>query len=400
MNTTRALACGLLAAALAAAAIPVAATAATAAVSCTPQILDLGTLGGPGSGIYGSNQVGDWVGGADSSDGTEHAVIWHGSQIHDLGIPNSEADDINNAGVVVGDSDSLGAFFWRGGQATSLPIPNGWLGASVRRINQHNDAAGQAWLADGHSHAVVWHNLSRVQVLPTPTGFDDAFAMGINDAGAVVGFTINWSDFQFLAWEWPAGSGAGFPLADTNPAGFSEANVINNRGWVGETTDYGGQFGAWASVYRDGAPAKLGQFGADANFSQTFGQDQIGDYTGDATYNPEDNDMHVFITHVGLGRLYTLRPLSGNLLDGSNAHAVIAGYQGQGVAVGGDSFTTTGESHATVWTCAYQQAIDAVAAGLSRPDGSAVTPAPSAKHLQGLIDKYGSDPRPYTTKRS
>jgi len=57
-------------------------------------------------------------------------------------------------------------------------------------------------------------------------------------------------------------------------------------------------------------------------------------------------------------------PLSGDLSDRSNAHAVVPAHRGMpGVAVGGASATSNGDYHATVWTCAFQQAFTPSVAG-------------------------------------
>jgi uncharacterized membrane protein len=275
-----------------------------------------------------------------------------------LGETDGFAGDVTNAGVVVGvanaDTASSSAFWWYRGAAHLLPTPSWAISSSARRINQHNDAVGTLTRKDGSSVPVEWRDLRTVRVLPLPVGALSGEAAGINDSGDIVGDVS--TDSAEIAWEWGHG-GSSHALQPEYRQGFSQANVINDRGWVGGGLDFGGRFGLWASVWRNGSVSKLGQFGSDLNFSFAFGGDQIGDYVGAATYTIDDQFLHVFLTRAGSGTLRTLMPLSGNLLDRSNAHAVVPSYGGQGVAVGGDSDIGNGDIHATVWTCAFQQAL-------------------------------------------
>jgi probable HAF family extracellular repeat protein len=69
----------------------------------------LGTLGGPNSSAYGLNDAGQVVSAADTGFGNQHAFLTQGGVMQDLGtLPafpdGSWANDINNAGQVVGSS--------------------------------------------------------------------------------------------------------------------------------------------------------------------------------------------------------------------------------------------------------------------------------------------------------
>jgi len=323
-----------------------------ASAPCSPRIIDLGTLGGANSEIDGSNSVGTWVGTAEDARGKIFPVIWRNGLIHAIGDTGGEGSDVNNRGVVVGTVDA-GAFWWNGGPEHLLPIPDGTSGSSVRRINDHNDAVGTVGTVDGNTVAIEWIHLRTPRLLPTPDGFYSE-AYGINNAGDIVGDIGN--DTTQIAWEW-GHDGSSHALQPEYPNGFSQANLINNRGVAAGGLDFGGQIGLWAATWQQGTVTKLGSFGAEPNFSFAFGQDELGDYVGGGTYSPDDFSFHVFVTRAGSGTMLTMLPLSGNLADGSNAHAVIPAYMGQpGIAVGGDSTTSTGDDHATVWTCAFRQA--------------------------------------------
>jgi probable HAF family extracellular repeat protein len=333
--------------------IVMSATTGHASGSCTPRIIDMGTLGGHESEIDGANRVGDWVGSAQNAHGKDRAVLWHDGAMIDLGEPGAWAGDITNAGVVVGNSRN-GAFTWYRGTARLLPIPAWANGSYVRRINQHDDAVGVLISPDGTGFPTEWQHLRHIRLLPVPSGFNGGEGLGINDAGDVVGDVSN--DSGQVAWEW-GHDGTSHALPPVYGQGLSQANVVNDRGWAAGGLDFGGRIGLWAAVWRNGTMSKLGQLGKNRNFSFALGEDQLGDYVGGGTYTINDPFLHVFITHVGMGHLLTMLPLSGNQADRSNAHAAVPSYQGEpSVAVGGSSTTTSGDYHATVWTCAYQQA--------------------------------------------
>jgi uncharacterized membrane protein len=327
--------------------------------ACTPRIIDLGTLGGANSEIDGANRTGVWVGSADNARGVPTPVLWRGSAIHRLGESDGFAGDVTNAGVVVGvadmDSPSSTAFWWYRGTAHALPTPSWAVASSARRINQHDDAVGTLTAADGTSLPVEWRRLQDVRVLPLPAAaVGGGEALGINDAGDVVGDIS--TDAAQIAWEWGP-TGSGHALQPAYLQGFSQANLINDRGVAAGGLDFGGQPGLWAATWNRGSVNKLGEFGSEPDFTFAFGQDQLGDYVGFGTYDSNDSAVHVFLTHAGSGTMLTMLPLSGDLHDRSNAHAVVPEYLGQpGIAVGGDSTTTAGDDHATVWTCAFQQA--------------------------------------------
>src|SRR5215471_17051696 len=115
---------------------------------CAPRIIDLGTLGGSESEIDGSNSKSTWVGSAQDASGMDIPVMWHNGLMQPVGISEGWAADVNNRGVVVGNEDPY-AFWWSGGTQHLLPLPPGATGSYVRRINDHNDAAGSISYPDG-----------------------------------------------------------------------------------------------------------------------------------------------------------------------------------------------------------------------------------------------------------
>lgn len=97
---------------------------------------DLGTLGGRGEATVatGINENGDVVGFSQSVSGETHAFLWREGRMRDLGVlgpdfpyRSSSATDVNDAGVVVGQTRVRGGaygtavgFVWRSGVMTDL----------------------------------------------------------------------------------------------------------------------------------------------------------------------------------------------------------------------------------------------------------------------------------------
>jgi uncharacterized membrane protein len=286
----------------------------------------------------------------------QRAVVWHGGHIRDLGTTGeSEGYDINNSGVIVGlhkgsnNWETVRAFIRRHGVVRDLPGLPGGGPTFVRRLNERGDATGSATDARGREHPVVWRRGRALVKLDLPAGYLGGYGMGINDRGDVVG-AVYTAD-QLIAWGWDK-HGNSHPLAELDRQGFSQANVLDNKGRAAGISDFGGNPYGHAVLWRNGRARSLGTFG-DSDFSFALGTNGQGDYVGVGTYFVGEDNGHVFLTSARWsGPLRTLMPLSGDPTDGSSAHAVSGGQ----VAVGGSSETAAGEKHATVWTCAYQQA--------------------------------------------
>lgn len=141
------------------------------------------------------NGHGDVVGQSETSNGMARAFVWRQDDgtidLGTFGGSYSQANDINDHGVVVGWADGHGArmaFTWREGVMTVLESSRtDGLGANAQAINNEGVIAGgidgEAW---GVTHAALWDENGEMHVLP---GLADTISMAndINDRGTLVG---------------------------------------------------------------------------------------------------------------------------------------------------------------------------------------------------------------------
>ena len=203
-------------------------------------MMDVGTLGG--SEAFGNGGWNNFVVGSSfvANDTALHAFLWKASthSITDLGtLPgglNSEALAINTNSVVAGSSDgsdgTTHAVVWVGKQVHDL----GTLGGSFAKataINGKNVPVGFSFIADdAEAHAFVG-SLQDIGTL----GGSFASANAINDEGVVVGFSNTAGDADVHAFVWSPAHG----MVDLNsllPAGspwdLQSANGISSNGTI------------------------------------------------------------------------------------------------------------------------------------------------------------------------
>ncbi len=196
-------------------------------------LVDIGTLGGPGS--YGTavSNNGLVVGCSDVAGGAVHAFLYRDGTLHDLGTANGAGDGnscalavnsdgvaagrsgtgelvvwkdasvtnlgvrgevggINEAGVVVGryvDGTRSGAFMYRDGMLSDLGVLGGNLAdpyaySAATGVNVRNEVVGSS-----NGRAFLYVN-GAMRDLGTLGGNQSA-ARGINDRGQVVGMAAN-----------------------------------------------------------------------------------------------------------------------------------------------------------------------------------------------------------------
>jgi probable HAF family extracellular repeat protein len=105
---------------------------------------DLGTLGGPYSSARDINDKGQVTGLASLAPGVHHAFLWHKGRMRDIdgraGVGQSEGTAINKHGHVVGMSDHLGPFIYRGRKMVSInSLIDPASGYEIFRVDGIND---------------------------------------------------------------------------------------------------------------------------------------------------------------------------------------------------------------------------------------------------------------------
>jgi probable HAF family extracellular repeat protein len=181
-------------------------------------LIELGTLGGPGSRAYAINDHGDVVGeSAISSPGGWRAFLWRHGTMTDVGTLDpdddySAASDISNDGTIVGWSGrrsdgSARPFVWRNGVMTALPLLPGHTDGAAFAISDLGQVVGVSFRTPERSEAgwerraVSWIGNA---VVPLETnGAVDTIASAINDMGQIVGAaSLPGSEvFQAVLWE-------------------------------------------------------------------------------------------------------------------------------------------------------------------------------------------------------
>ena len=262
-------------------------------------IHDLGVVGAnPGQPFVISNS--GWISGAAGVDGAEHAVLWHGTALTDIGDPglggNSIAFGVNETGRAVGEAEVTGGasttedfcgfqtmgfssspkpcvpFVRQNGKLTPLKTLGGANGVA-NQINNLGLIAGYAETktVDPNCPApqvyqfkpVVWSPLG-VQSLPTKQD-TDGVAFSINDAGQVVGasgscgpfdpnFLYNFVPAHALLWQY----GVASDLGTLGGEFYNFAHDINDLGQVVGGSDLAGDETTHAFLWSYGKMQDLG----------------------------------------------------------------------------------------------------------------------------------------------
>jgi probable HAF family extracellular repeat protein len=165
-------------------------TSVLAGVGCAPPS---GAITNPST-ARGINNAGVMVG-SMTVGGRDHAFVsYPDGPTRDLGTMGgvrSVADDVNEAGTVVGFVQSLtgvqNAFRWTAAAGMrKLPAPPGGTGVEATAINAGGLIVGTAGTED-HARALVWKPDGSAPVeLPSPNGRATR-AEGVNDRGEIVG---------------------------------------------------------------------------------------------------------------------------------------------------------------------------------------------------------------------
>jgi probable HAF family extracellular repeat protein len=156
------------------------------------------TLFPSGSLALGINNSGLVIGYGWISGAIEHAFLYTGGKMVDLGTlsgySSSIARGINDLGQVVGFSAiATGvvshAFLYSNGIMTDLGIPAGATGSSAAAINHSGQIAGSIGTVSS-SHAALYSNGAWTDLGGMPGATLGTTATGINDAGRIIGQAI------------------------------------------------------------------------------------------------------------------------------------------------------------------------------------------------------------------
>jgi len=172
-------------------------------------ITDLGALAADGGSFASAiNDAGVIVGGADATAPGVFvwAVYWSGGVIHkldDLGSNISYANDVNNAGVIVGESTyapfSFRAVAWTGGVLQDLGTLGGDFSAAFA-VNELGQIVGNASPVAGPSHGFIWEGGSMQDLSTLTLNLSDGEYIGeawdINESGQILA-TIRGPDNAF-----------------------------------------------------------------------------------------------------------------------------------------------------------------------------------------------------------
>ncbi|SNB47976.1 Ig-like domain-containing protein [Geobacter sp. DSM 9736] len=158
-------------------------------VSLAYAVTELGTLGGNKSSAVALNDAGIVVGQSDTATGENHAFFWKDGVMTDMGAFDVVA--VNEAGQVIGTRGGR-SYFWEKGALSDLGTLGGPT-ATARAINDSGAVVGESETETGLIHAFLWTK-GVMTDLETLDGDTASGAYDINNSGQVVGTSTTYSN--------------------------------------------------------------------------------------------------------------------------------------------------------------------------------------------------------------
>ncbi|MFO1512607.1 MAG: HAF repeat-containing protein [Verrucomicrobiota bacterium] len=248
---------------------------------------DLGVLPGMDSSIgYAINEFDNVAGVSFSSTGSggyPHGFRYKIDTMADVGTLgfHTFANDINNAGIVVGESVKNTVYFPSrafvavGGSLTDLGTLGG-LYSAASGINNAGTIVGWADRSNGVTHAFSYSGGQMTDLGSLEAG-GSSHASDINDSGLIVGWaSLAGHDRAFVSDD------GGMTMLGTLGGANSLANAVNLYGVIVGNADTGaGETHAF--VYNDGVMTDLAPFLSTlgiTGFSEALGINELGDIVG------------------------------------------------------------------------------------------------------------------------
>jgi probable HAF family extracellular repeat protein len=294
------------------------------------QVTNLASLGGTSSAGSSVNNRG-WVAGISNftGDRVQHAVLWKGDSIVDLGALGGPD---RNSGVLWPVKSERGVIVGISQTAQPDPLGERWSCSAFFPA-----ATGTGYQCLGF----VWED-GVMRPLPT-LGGTNGFATGVNNRGQIVGWAENTVHdptcvapqvLQFRAVVWGPKEGEILELPPLPGDTVSAATAINNRGQVvgisGICDRAVGRFSAiHAVLWQDGQPIDLGSLGGVA-WNTPMAINERGDIVGFSNVSAAAGGgfaAHAFLwtSRDGIRDLGTLPGDSTSQALGINARGEIVG---------------------------------------------------------------------------
>ena len=268
-------------------------------LSSQSSVIDIGRLGPESSFLWAINNRNQAVGWSElAGRDTEHAILWQGGELIDLGalpgFPVSRALDINARGQIVGhaiefDLHHTRAILWDDGRAIDISPP-GSSSCGATGINNRGDIVGKCTAA-----GELWRGRELI-TLGLLAGYTNNYPLAINDAGVVVGTLTDFLGRQSVAYRWVDGTTTALPL----PPGAigASAEDVNARGTIVGYVTF--PTGIEPAIWEGDIVAPLG--GAWGTFSGiAWGINHRGDVVVNG-HNLATNEGGGFVWHQGTFR--------------------------------------------------------------------------------------------------